>query len=94
MARKVYRYQLPINGVVEIEMKVGAKILCVQFKRMELCIWALVNPDEDDEKRIFRLAGTGHDIGYVDPLYIGTVQHDLDDIVIIHVFEVTNCRPD
>jgi len=77
MIRKVFKYTIPIEDTFELKMPQGAEILTVQEQYDEPHIWALCDPDAPEEKRVFRLAGTGHPIRYdmgVDYKYIGTFQ--------------------
>ena len=84
--KRVYKYSVPMKDKFYIEMPKGAEILCVQVQHERPHIWALVDPSEEIQRFIFRLAGTGGDID--DKLvlkYIGTFQMD-DGIFIGHLF--------
>ena len=56
--RKIWKFNL----VPEIVMPKGAKILSIGTQGPDMCIWALVDPEEATETRCFWLAGTGHDV--------------------------------
>jgi len=68
-------------------MPVGAQVLHVHMQHGIPCIWALVDSENENEieRRVFSLRGTGHvlDDGY--RTYIGTI-HD-GDIYVWHIFE-------
>jgi len=84
---KIWKYELPlIFGHYEIEMPKRAEILTVQLQHDRPCIWALVKPENEKEKRTFFIAGTGeYDVESYDE-YVGTFQILAGDIVY-HVFE-------
>mgnify|MGYP000965629744 CR=1 FL=1 len=88
---KVYKYEIKSGEYQDLLMPKGAKILTVQVQGRSVCIWALVNPDNELESRRFLIAGTGHAIeGSVDNLlYIGTFQITWEIFpLVFHVFEV------
>ena len=58
----VWKYPIPIQDDIRIEMPRGAQMLTVQVQHGDPCVWALVDPSLDPEPRRFRLAGTGHPI--------------------------------
>lgn len=68
----IWKYVLPIEDNIEIDMQIGAKILHIDNQQEEVCIWALVNPDEDIETRRFRIYGTGHPVESERDKYIGS----------------------
>lgn len=67
-------------------MPASAQILCVAEQRGILCLWALVNPLAIAEKRIIRIAGTGHELPAEPGIYIGSVQLK-QGALVFHVFE-------
>lgn len=46
-------------GQNEYEMPKGAKILSAQLQDDNICIWALVEPENEKEVRIIEIFGTG-----------------------------------
>lgn len=71
-----------------IEMPKGAEILTVQIQdSFNTCIWALVDPEEETEKRVFEVVGTGHKFDNANKKYIGTWQISM---FVWHLFEVIN----
>ena len=87
---RVYKYPLPVNDLVTIAMPRLAHILTAHAQHGEICVWALVNPDEQEvEQRTFRIAGTGHDVNV--PInclrYIGSA-HLHGGSLVFHIFEV------
>lgn len=88
--RAVYKYTIPLDDVVSVELPTGSKILCVQSQRDDPQIWALVDPTFPVEKetRTFRIVGTGHQIDDLEcENYIGTFQIRGGSLVF-HVFEI------
>lgn len=84
--KKIFKYPLKVADVQEVEIPVGAIILCVQIQREEPCLWALVNPDVVKEKRRIVTYGTGHPVDDVPGYYVGTYQLNGGDLVF-HVFD-------
>lgn len=69
-----------------IEMPKGAEILTVQLQdSFNACIWAVVDPENETENRIFEVVGTGHKFDDTNKKYIGTWQ---DCMFVWHLFEV------
>ena len=93
----IYKYSVPFEkGYFEIDMPFFAKILHFDWQIEDsvhtLKIWALVEPEERMEKRVFLLVGTGHAISHVTELkYIGSVKIELG-VFMYHLFEAVNRR--
>ena len=85
---RVYKYEMPIVDDVEMHLPEGAEILTIGPQNGSLYIWARVDPDAPTEKRIFRIAGTGHRIVQKELSYLGTA-FMYDATLVLHVFEVT-----
>lgn len=92
MRKAIWKYVLDTTDHQAVEMPVGAEILTVQTQYNKPCMWALVDPSAEEEKRYFEIFGTGHDVNYdmgVNRKYIGTYQLDKGTLVF-HVFEPSN----
>jgi hypothetical protein len=89
MERRVYKYDLPLDDYVIVEMPTGAKILSVHEQWGKAWLWALIDPAEArTTKRALRIVGTGHTMEYTDQFaFIGTV-HLSGGLLVFHVFEV------
>lgn len=93
MALEVFKYPLPTQYLIEIDMPKGAKILSFRNQGEVPTIWALVDQDNNfpDSQKVgtFRLAGTGDPIDQnINELdYIGTALF-LGDSLVFHLFEV------
>jgi len=87
----IWKYETSFDGQFIIKMPKDAEILCVQRdeKTSIPCIWALVNPENEEELRHFELYGTGHSIPNVgvNRNYIGTYQYQKGEFVG-HLFEI------
>lgn len=85
----VYKYTIPVEDYFSLDLPKGAKILTVQEQHGEPQLWALVNKDKPNEKRNFRLVGTGHPVKESPESlnYISTFQL-ADGSFIGHVFEI------
>lgn len=57
--RTIHKYQLKPLQYNTIDLPVGSDIIDVHEQRGECCIWAQVNTNNDMEKRVFFVAGTG-----------------------------------
>lgn len=83
----IWKYQVPLKDNFVLELPMNAKILSFQTQDDVPYIWVLLDPDNDPEKRVFRLAGTGHLINHMPMMFIGTVQMRSGSLVY-HLFEV------
>ena len=88
MKKVVYKYKLQLTKVIqEVVLPLGAQILCIKMQNDELCMWALVDPDQTYNEVVkIRCAGTGHEITE-DVEYINTVVL-LDGELVFHFFKV------
>jgi len=89
MSKKIFKYQIMTTDYQEIAMPGKAEILTVQTQNEAPCIWALVNPDLEPERRHIEVFGTGHDVPcdeHITRIYIGTYQLN-GGALIFHVFE-------
>jgi hypothetical protein len=87
--RTVYKYSIPVIDKFELDLPAHTSILYIGQQKNNPVMWCLVDTENKLIKRYFRLAGTGHDIPYPDPLdYIGTVILYNDNLVF-HLFEVS-----
>ena len=91
MEKTIWKYELEITDNQNILMPIGAEILTVQMQDGTPCLWALLNPEADIEKRYIEIFGTGHpvscDLGSARK-YISTFQMSNGELVF-HVFEYT-----
>lgn len=69
-----------------IAMPKGAKVLCVHEQRGEVCLWAEVNTNAEQEFRTFEVYGTGHAIPDGKGKYIGTA-FLAGQSLVFHVYE-------
>jgi len=94
---KIWKFEIKVNDVITINMPKQTKILSLQVQAGIPVIWALVNPENENEIRNFELFGTGFDIPYDiemgsnDRKYIGTFQLVKDEKwFAFHLFEHFN----
>lgn len=87
--KTIWKYSIPIEDDIEIEMPHGAEILCVQMQGGEPRLWVLIDPEGLMTTRRFRLAGTGHPIEEIGLKYIGSFQM-LNGRLVYHLFEKIN----
>jgi len=60
--KAVFKYPMVPRDEVTMLLPKGAEILTIQTQGETPCLWALVDPEQQDEPRRFRIAGTGHPI--------------------------------
>ena len=91
--KTIWKYDIPIEANFEITMPRNAKFLSIQVQFDKPVVWYLVDTNEKETKRIFKLFGTGHTIIDDNWLkYRGTFQ-TIDGTFIGHVFEdITNLK--
>ena len=88
MKKQIWKFEINPNKVI-VEMPKGAEILTIQTQNGTPCIWALVNPESEKEKRHFEVYGTGHNIHYdmgIVRKYINTFQLE-GGLLVFHLFE-------
>lgn len=81
--RFIFKYELPFEGIVCIQLPKYTQVLTVVIQQGRLYIWALVDPDEKTEQKTFRIAGTGNLIRG-NWKFIGTI---FIETQVFHVFE-------
>jgi len=88
MEKRIWKYQLEVVDVQNILMPKGAEILTIQVQYGEPCLWALVDPKEEVEKRTIEIFGTGNPISVDMEMrkYISTFNL-LDGGLVFHAFE-------
>jgi hypothetical protein len=84
--RRIWKFVLRITDEQHIEMPMGPEFLAVQFQGGQLCLWALVEPENALHPHRFYIVGTGNPMPDDFGLYIGTVQQPGLPLVW-HVFE-------
>lgn len=82
----IYKYPLMLRDMQIVTMPLNAKILTVQFQHGDLCLWALVEPNNGVKRRVIEIFSTGNPINKAERNYIGTVQQAGGSIW--HVFEI------
>jgi hypothetical protein len=83
MAKQIWKYSL--DNI--IEMPKGAEILTVDIQNGQMFnaqMWVKVNTENEMEKRMFEVIGTGQNFDDTNKKYIGTYQ---DGPFVWHVFE-------
>ncbi len=87
----IYKYELAVVDWQNISLPSGAKILTIQTQGENVCLWALVDPNAENEIRYIEIFGTGHPIlsdrGTARE-YISTFQLHGGQLVF-HAFEYT-----
>ena len=92
--KKIYKYDITPKEIseVEIEIPVGAQILKFdsQFE-VAICIWALIDPTAEVEKRTFSIMFTGEELTeeFLSLYSYKTTVALLNDSRICHIFEKT-----
>lgn len=73
--KTIYKYELDITDVQEIETYIDYKPLSVQFQRGKLCLWMAVDTDTSPIDAMVVIYGTGNPADEMNNYkYVGTVQ--------------------
>ena len=86
----VWKFQLEAAPDVQrIRMPRWARLLSAGEQGGALCIWALVDPENELVERHIRIAGTGHPLGAVNQVtaYVGRAEF-ADGALQVHVFDL------
>lgn len=90
MSTRIYKYEVPIESMPQIEMPHHAKPLSIGFQDGILMLWAIVDPDKYPiVSRKFRLLMTGEilpDTKYIGE-FIGAVSKNG---IVMHLFDLEN----
>lgn len=89
--KTIWKFKLAIGYSQVIKMPKGAEILTIQMQGINLCLWALVDPEKETKVRTIETHDTGNSMPEVDLLktarkYIATVQ-DSGTGEVWHFFE-------
>jgi hypothetical protein len=84
---EIWKYTLTKIYKNPVEMPIDSKILCLKTQYGKPTLWALVNPENQLEKRMFILKETGSLFKYTNYTYIGTVLSK-DETYVLHCFEI------
>ena len=82
----IWKYELKINDVQEIDIPNHANILDVQVQNGKPCIWARVNSDHPLRRTTIHTIATGQEFEYSNMgAYLGSYQLNNGELVF-HVF--------
>ena len=86
--KKIFKYTLEEEKEQHIVMPMDAKILCAKTINNAIYLWAIVDPDAQEETRVIHVIGTGWDMTQKQEhlLYIDTVEQ-CGGVLIWHIFE-------
>ena len=73
-SRRIWKFELSIEDKQYIEMPKDPEILSAQFQDGNLCVWAMVEPQNAPRRIQFRVYGTGHPLPDDFGVYVATVQ--------------------
>ncbi len=82
--KAIYKYELPPCRETKIEMPMWSRPLSAAFQDDKLFVWAYVDTSAEMETRLFRVLGTGWDLGDSPGAFINTV---FIDGLVFHVFD-------
>ena len=98
MAKVIWKFDIGdfTNEDNIISLPKDTQILDIQLQYEVVCLWAVVDPTAETEKRHFILAMTGQDIENYSKethKYITTLQIDggiFDEVLVVHIFEIAS----
>jgi hypothetical protein len=87
MTRVVWKFGLcEPPYAIDVRMPRGARVVAVGRQAGRMQLWAVCDPDAEEETRRFVVFGTGQAGVPPDAVYLGVV---FDGIYVWHVFEVS-----
>jgi len=89
MIKKIYKFELPHRYKTKLLLNKNAEILAVAEQNAVLCLWVLVDPSAEKEKRVFMFRKTGAAINFEREnqyRHIRTFQSQ-DGVLVYHLFE-------
>lgn len=84
--KSIFKYEIKIEDYQIVMMPKNAVILCTGVQYEKMCLWALVDPKAEMEKRRIIVKGTGHTVDEKNMKYIGTNQL-MEGHLVWHIFE-------
>lgn len=89
----IWKFTTAVADSIELDLPAGARILDVAQKPgHQLVFWALVDPGVAEERRHFRVYGTGQPIGEDPGEHVASVSSP-SSAFVWHVFEVPPSPP-
>lgn len=85
--RTIWKYKLMLIESQSLFLPKHAEILTAQIQNGDISIWALLDPEKEQELVRFAIRGTGHRINGDEGRYIATVQKDG---FVWHIFATEN----
>jgi hypothetical protein len=86
MNQRIYKYPFSVAGEFDLQLPRGSSLLSVQVQAGTPCLWALVDADEPQASRHFRVFGTGHPVPKFSGSFVGTFQLE-GGALVFHLFE-------
>ena len=83
--KTIWKFTVPFEDEVIVEMPKGARVLAVQMQRSQPCLWAIVDPYNPRVRRKLHWRGTSHPVGDEVGSYVGTCQPT--DRLVFHLFD-------
>jgi len=75
--RTIYKYEIPLAGEAVVLMPKDAQWLKFAMQDGKLCVWALVDTENEMTEYYFKIFGTGHELP-IDCDYAWTEEGDFD----------------
>lgn len=87
----IHRFTLMVKDRQVVEIPGEAQLLSVQFKGLELSVWALLETTSPPKPRTFLIVPTGRRVPDGTLRYLGTIQDTVSSLIgqtlVWHVFE-------
>lgn len=82
---KIFKFPLDVCEDQCIRVPADAQVVSLQTQNGVPCLWVLLDPKADKERRVFYTVGTGHDVPENAGAFVGTYQYTGG--LVFHVFE-------
>lgn len=83
---KIYKYSLALIDEQFIRAPRKLIPLAVNYQNEDLCLWAELDPEEEERRYLVTIVGTGQPINKKRGVYIGTVVMPPSGRFVWHVF--------
>jgi len=86
--KQIWKYKLDYKDAIQqIEVPAYSEFLCIQQQLGTVCLWYLVEPNNEPVVKNIEICMTGSDMADSNRMYLGTCQIH-DGFIVAHYFEL------